>query len=62
MGNREDLDLLIREGLVISLKENTEVRVIERSVTLKMLEIKLPDRDTPYWVIEGSLAPIKKKK
>ena len=62
MGNRVGLDALINDGRVIRLKENTEVRVIERSFELKMLKIKLPDRETPYWVIDGSLTPIKKKK
>jgi len=60
--DRAKLDALINDGRVIRLKENTEVRVVERSVELKMLEVKLPDRETPYWVIEGSLLPIKKKK
>ncbi len=56
------LDALIKDGRVIRLKENTEVKVIERSFELQMLEIRLPDQTTPYWVIDGSLAPIKKEK
>jgi len=60
--DRAKLDALINDGRVIRLKENTEVRVVERSVEFKMLEVKLPDREAPYWVVEGSLSPIKKKK
>ena len=60
--DRAKLDALINDGRVIRLKENTEVRVVERSVEFKMLEVKLPDPETPYWVMEGSLLPIKKKK
>jgi len=59
--DRAKLDALINDGRVIRLKENIEVRVVERSVEFKMLEVKLPDRETPYWVIEGSISPIKKR-
>ena len=60
--DRAKLDALIKDGRIIRLKENTEVRVVERSVEFKMLEVKLPGLETPYWVIEGALSPIKKKK
>ncbi len=62
MGNGEELGALINDGRVIRLKENTEVRVIERWFELKMFEIKFPDMKTHDWVIDGSLASIKKEK
>ncbi|MDA8155085.1 MAG: hypothetical protein M0Z52_01315 [Actinomycetota bacterium] len=37
----------------------TTIQVIERSIKLKMIEIKLPGRNGPYWVPADSLAPLK---
>ena len=57
-GSKEKLAELIKSGAVVRLAGDVKVQVLERSVTFKTLQIKLPDGKGPYWVKDGSLTPI----
>ncbi len=56
--NKAKLADLVKDGIVLELKGNIKVEVLERSIEWKMLKIKLPDNNTTYWVKDGSLRPI----
>lgn len=50
---------MVKNGMVIRLKDNIKVQAIERSVEYKMLKIKFLDDAAFYWVTDGSLKHIK---
>jgi hypothetical protein len=57
-GRQDDLSALVRKGLVVRLKGDEKVQVLERSLEWKTLEIKFMNGNGPYWVKDGSLKRI----
>jgi hypothetical protein len=57
-GRQDGLSALEKKGLVVRLKEDDKVQVLERSLEWKTLEIKFMNGDGPYWVKDGSLKRI----
>jgi hypothetical protein len=57
-GRQDKLSALEKSGLVVKLRENDKVQVLERSVEWRTLEIKFMNGQGPYWVKDGSLKPV----
>ena len=57
-GQTDRLEGLIKSGQAIRLKEDTKVRVLERSFGLMMIEVQLPGSKTPFWVNDGAVGPV----
>ena len=57
--NTEKLDKLIKNKLVMRLKDGVKVQALERSFEMKMIKIKFEDSNGPYWVNDGALKQIK---
>jgi hypothetical protein len=57
-GDQDKLAVMMKSGMVMKLKENIKVQVLERSFERRMLKFKFLDQGTPYWVKDGSLKKI----
>jgi len=57
-GDREKLAVMMKNGMVIKLKEDIKVQVLERSFEHRMLKFRFLDQGASYWVKDGSLRQI----
>ncbi|HEX8948619.1 MAG TPA: hypothetical protein VF790_06635 [Dissulfurispiraceae bacterium] len=57
-GNQKKLAYMVKDGRVVKLRENIKVRVLERSFEHGMLKIKLSERESPFWVKDGTLKQV----
>jgi hypothetical protein len=57
-GRQDRLSALEKSGLVVKLREDDKVRVLERSIEWQTLEIRFMNGKGPYWVKDGSLKPV----
>ena len=57
-GNKEKLDELLKNKIVLRLKDDVKVQALEWSIELKMIKIKFDDSGETYWVNDGALRQI----
>jgi hypothetical protein len=57
-GKQEKLSEMMKNGEVVKFEENVKVQALERSVEHRLIKIKFMDKETSYWVNEGSLKRI----